>query len=309
MDTGGSLWAERFDRDLTDIFALQDDIAEAVAGAIEPELLKKEGERGAEHQQNLTAWDLVRRGVWEFNKFQQASHMAARDLFTRAIEVEPASPDGYIWLARAETGIASYDWVADPETTLNKAMAAALKAVQLDERNPYSHYAVGVSHAFAGRFETAIRAGQRAIALSPSYALGHFVLGAAYLLAGRSNEAIEPIERALRLSPFDPQSFSWFELLALAYYFSGHPDKGLEDAKRAIALRPGWTPALSVVVLCSVALGDQEQARSAVLDLKAHGEPKGDLLVSIIKLNPGWGEEIDKAIAAAEAAAERATPS
>ena len=102
---------------MLDIFALQDDIAEAVAGAIEPELLKKEGQRGAEHPQNLTAWDLVRRGVWEFNKFQQASHMVARDLFARAIEVEPASPDGYIWLARAETGIASYDWVADPEAT------------------------------------------------------------------------------------------------------------------------------------------------------------------------------------------------
>ena len=75
-ETGGTLWAERFERDLLDIFALQDDIAEAVAGAIEPELLKKEGQRGAEHPQNLTAWDLVRRGVWEFNKFQQASHIA-----------------------------------------------------------------------------------------------------------------------------------------------------------------------------------------------------------------------------------------
>ena len=157
--------------------------------------------------QNLTAWDLVRRGVWEFNKFQHASHIVARDLFAQAIEVEPASPDGFIWLARAETGIASYDWVPDPEASINKAMAAALKAVQLDERNPYSHYAVGVSHAFAGRFETAIRAGHRAIALSPSYALGYFVLGAAYLLAGRAKDAIEPIERALRLSPFDPQSF------------------------------------------------------------------------------------------------------
>jgi adenylate cyclase len=287
---------------------LQDDIAEAVAGAIEPELLKKEGQRGAEHPQNLTAWDLVRRGVWEFNKFQQASHMVARDLFERAIEVEPASPDGYIWLARAETGIASYDWVADPETTLDKAMAASLKAVQLDERNPYSHYAVAVSHAFAGRFEPAIRAAQRAISLSPSYALGHFVLGAAYLLAGRAKDAVEPIERALRLSPFDPQSFSWFEFLALAYYFSGYPDKGLEDARRAIALRPGWTPALSVVVLCSVALGDQEQARSALLDLKASGEPKGDLLFLVTKYNPSWGNEIDRAVAAAEAYAKELHP-
>ena len=143
-------------------------------------------------------------------------------------------------------------------------MAAALKAVQLDERNPYSHYAVGVSHAFAGRFETAIRAGQRAIALSPSYALGHFVLGAAYLLAGRAKDAIEPIERALRLSPFDPQSFSWFELLALAYYFAGHPEQGLgKMPSEPSPLRPGWTPALSVVVLCSVAMERHQGAKRA----------------------------------------------
>jgi hypothetical protein len=95
----------------------------------------------------------------------------------------------------------------------------------------------------------------------------------------------------------------------LAYHFSGHPDKGLEDAKRAIALRPGWTPALSVVVLCSMAMADQEQARSAVLDLKAHGEPKGDLLILIIKYNPSWGEAIESAVAAAEAAAKRDAPS
>ena len=67
-ETGGSIWAERYDRDLTDIFALQDEISEAVAGAIEPELLRKEGRRGSEQPQSSTAWDLVRRGVWEFHK-------------------------------------------------------------------------------------------------------------------------------------------------------------------------------------------------------------------------------------------------
>src|SRR5215212_2636358 len=74
-ETGGSLWAERYDRDLIDLLALQDEVAEAVAGAIEPELLKKEGQRGAERPQSLTAWDLVRRGVWEFHKIRRESHL------------------------------------------------------------------------------------------------------------------------------------------------------------------------------------------------------------------------------------------
>jgi adenylate cyclase len=296
-ESGESIWAERFDRSMIDLFALQDDIAEAVAGAIEPELLKKEGQRAAQNPQSLTAWDLVRRGVYEFNKFQPASHLAARDLFIQAIEIEPSSPDGYIWLARAETGLASYGWVADPEAFLRNAMAVSLKAAQLDERNPYSHYAVAVSHAFAGRFEPAIRAAQRALALSPTYALGHFVLGASYLLAGRPGDAVEPIEHALRLSPFDPQSFSWFEMLALAYYFSGSPEKGLEDAKRALVLRPGWPPALTVVALCSLKFGDHEQARSALDEIEPKGGVRSDLLSLILKYNPAWGEEIDAALA------------
>ena len=113
-ETSGSLWAERYDRDLTDIFALQDEIAEAVAGAIEPELLKKEGQRGAERPQSLTAWDLLRRGTWEFHKVRPESHRAARGLFLKAIEVEPASADAYAWFGRTEAGRAAYGWVSDP---------------------------------------------------------------------------------------------------------------------------------------------------------------------------------------------------
>jgi adenylate cyclase len=156
-ETGGSIWAERYDRDLTDIFELQDEIAESVAGAIEPELLKKEGQRGAERPQSLTTWDLVRRGMWEFHKVRPECHRAARDLFRRAIEVEPTSADGYIWLARVEAGLAAYGWSDDPDTSLREGVAASLRAVQLDERNPYSHYAVAISHMVAGLFEPAIR--------------------------------------------------------------------------------------------------------------------------------------------------------
>ncbi len=85
-EAGGSIWAERYDRDVGDILALQDQIAEEVAGAIEPELLKKEGQRGAERTQSLTAWDLVRRGMWEFHKIKPESHHRARELFLRRLK-------------------------------------------------------------------------------------------------------------------------------------------------------------------------------------------------------------------------------
>jgi len=295
-ETGGSIWAERYDRDLTDIFDLQDEIAEAVAGAIEPELLKKEGQRAAERPQSLTAWDLVRRGMWEFHKVRPESHLAARDLFLKAMEIEPTSADGFIWLARTEAARAAYGWSDDPDTSLREGMAAALKAVQLDERNPYSHYAVAISHSFAGLFDQAIRAARRALALSPSFALGHLVIGATYLHAGRPSEAIEPLEHGLRLSPYDPQNFSWFVFLALSYYFAGDPAKGLEDARRALALRPGWSPALTAMTLCAQALGDSAEARSAAKQLRASSTVGGDLMRLITKYNPGWATHIEEAL-------------
>ena len=97
-----------------DVLVLQDQIAEEVAGAIEPELLKKEGQRGAERAASLIAWDLVRRGMWEFHKIRPDLHHRARELFLKAIEAEPNSADGYIWLARVEAGLAAYGWGTIP---------------------------------------------------------------------------------------------------------------------------------------------------------------------------------------------------
>jgi adenylate cyclase len=294
-EAGGSIWAERYDRDVGDILVLQDQIAEEVAGAIEPELLKKEGQRGAERSQSLTAWDLVRRGMWEFHKVKRESHRRARELFLKATEIEPNSADGFIWLARTEAGLAAYRWSDNPDQHLLEGMSASLKAVELDERNPYSHYSVAVTHAFGGEFATAIQAAQRAVALSPSFALGYLILGGAHLNAGRAKEAVEPLEHGLKLSPYDPQNFSWLFLLALAYYFAGDPQQGLSTARRALSLRPHWHSALKLVLICCAALGDMQQARSVVSELQA-SDPGGDLIQSVAKFNPAWAKEIDRIV-------------
>ncbi|MBQ0822051.1 tetratricopeptide repeat protein [Microvirga sp. HBU67558] len=295
-ETGGSIWAERFDRDIDDVLLLQDQITEAVAGAIEPELLRKEGQRGAERSRSLTAWDLVRRGMWEFHKIRPDSHQRARELFLKAIQAEPDSADGYIWLARVEAGLAAYGWGSDPEAGLRSGMEAGLKAVELDGKNPYSHYAVAVTHVFGGEYETAIRAAQRAIGLSPSFALGHLVLGPAYLSTGRLPEAIASLDHGLRLSPYDPQNFTWQFLLSVAYTFSGNAEAGLDAARRALSVRPHWMPALKMIALCCTRLGDLEQARSAASQVRSATVAEGDLARLIPSPNPGWIEEIEQAI-------------
>jgi adenylate cyclase len=295
-ETGGSIWAERYDRAIGDILALQDQVAEEVAGAIEPELLKKEGQRGAERPQSLAAWDLVRRGMWEFHKIRPESHRRARELFLKAIESEPNSADGYIWLARVEAGLAAYGWGTDPEASLQRGMEAGLKAVQHDEKNPYSHYAVAVTHAFGGECETAIQAARLALSLSPSFALGHLILGAAYLHTGRPHDAIEPLEYGLRLSPFDPQNFTWLFLLSVAYVFFGNPEAGLSTARRALSVRPHWTPALKMIVLCCKLLGDMPQARSAAFQVRSVSASESDLARLLPASNPAWVNQIEQAV-------------
>ena len=299
-ETGASLWAERYDRDLVDMLALQDEIAEAVAGAIEPELLKKEGQRAASKpSQNPTAWDLVRRAMWEFFKVRPESHRVARDLILKAIAAAPENADGYIWLARIDAGLMAYGWSEDPQATSSEGMAAALRAVQHDEKNPYSHYAVAITHSFGsfgGQVERARKAAERAIALSPSFALGHLVLGVATLFSDQPREAIPELRYGLRLNAFDPHSFTWHFFLALAHYLVDQPIQGLEEAKRSLEIRPHWSPALKVAAACEVALGHRLAALQLAIELEAQGETDGDLLATVAMHLPEHVGQINSVI-------------
>jgi adenylate cyclase len=167
--------------------------------------------------------------------------------------------------------------------------------VQLDAKNPYAHYAVAISHMFAGDFEVGIRAARQALALSPSFALGHLVLGAAYLHADKPREAVEPLEHGLRLSPYDPQNFTWQLFLALAYTFSGEPQKGLEAAQRSLSIRPGWTAPLKVEIMCWASLGQHERARTLAAGPLSEADSFGDPDV-MAKLNPAWIEQMEIAV-------------
>jgi tetratricopeptide (TPR) repeat protein len=148
--------------------------------------------------------------------------LRARQLFRQAAKLDPKLPEAQLWLGRVNAGLGFYGWTEDPKGDLREGMQAALNAVQLDERNPYSHYALAIVSVVSGELEQAIRAAEKANEISPSFALGHFVLGMARLFSGRPEAAIEPLEHGLRLNPFDPQNFVWFQTLAFAEYFAGN---------------------------------------------------------------------------------------
>lgn len=291
------IWAERYDLELTEVFAIQDAIAERVVGAIEPELLKTEGaQAAARHTGNITAWDLVRRGTWHFHHVTRENHLKARQLFREACKLDPDLPEAHLWLGRVSAGVVFYRWSDGSVADLREGMEAALKAVQLDERNPYAHYALAMVSAVAERFEQSISAARKAIEIGPNFALGHLVLGMALLCSGRASEAIAPLEYGLRLSPYDPQNFVWFNFLALARLFSGRAAAGLEAAARALQVRPNWWTSLEVLVCCYAALEKWGEARRCAQQLDSVPRQPDDVLASLKTYNPGWADEMNNAL-------------
>jgi adenylate cyclase len=285
------VWAERYDRDLVDIFSLQDEITERVAGAIEPEVLKIESGRAATRSAaSLSAWDLVRQGTWHFHQVTPAGHSRARELFREAIALDAKLHDSHIWLARVSAGIVAFGWSDHAQDDLREGLQAAHVAIQLDERDPYSHYALAIVSVFSDALEQAVRAANEAVEISPSFALGYFVLGVGQLFSGNAAGAIDSFERGIRLNPYDPQNFVWLNMLALGLYFADQKEKALQTAIRAVKIRPTWLPALGTLALCYAALERIDEARECVRQMRELEQPKGDILALLKRHNPQWAE-------------------
>lgn len=295
------LWTGRYDVEPIDVFSVQDQVAEQVAGAIEPELLKTESAIAANrrHAGNATALDLVYQGTWLFHRVTRPTHVRARELFRRARDLDPDLPEASLWLARVNAGMVAYGWSDDVQADLLEGLDAALKAVQIDERNPYAHYGLAITAMYSAMFDRAIRAAERAVELNPSFALGHLVLGMALLSSGAATEAISRLEYGLRLNPYDPQNFIWHNALAMANVLSGDASEARKNALKALEVRPIWRPALEVLARSYVQLGDLKAARTCVDHITALEKPSGDVFGPLRQQNPKWAEELDSLLSKA----------
>jgi TolB-like protein len=295
--TGSHLWADRYDLEIAEMFAIQDEIAERVVGAIEPELLKTESMPATtRHTGNMTAWDLVRQGTWHFHKVTKEGHVRARDLFRQACTTDPDLPESHIWLARVSAGIAGYGWSDAPTVDLKEGMQAAAKAIYLDAKDPYAHYAFAIVSAYADAPAQAVLAAEKAIELSPSFALGHLVLGMARLYGGLAADAVDPLVHGLRLNPHDPQNFVWYNLLAFAQLFSGDPEQALISATKGLSVRPTWRPSLETLICCNVALDRRDEARRCATRYAELDGPAGDIFAPLRRLNPCWRKQVSDAL-------------
>jgi TolB-like protein len=292
-DTGVLVWAEKYDLEAAELFAVQDEIAARVAGAIEPELLRSDA---ATADGGGSARDLVRRGTQLFHQVTRATHFEARALFREACRVDPAFADAQIWRARVSGGIIAYAWSDDSAADAAEGIAAALTAIRLDEQNPYAHYSLAIVSIYGGNLEQGTRAAERAVEVSPSFALGHLVLGLAWLFRGDPERATGALERGLELSPHDPQNFAWFNFLALARVFSGNAAAALDAAQRALKIRPDWRPGYETLVYCQTKLGKRDDARASAARMRVLDTTLGDALAPLRSGNPDWASEMAEAL-------------
>ena len=268
-DADAHLWAERFDCHLRDFFALQDEVAAAIAGAIEPELLKSERNRVAHRPlQTEDAYEFYQRGLWHFYRYTKEDNVEAQALFRRAIAVDRQYAQPVAQLAITLCNAAYLGWVDDVKLHYAEAYELAHHAVSLDARYPPAHFALGLVCMWTQRSDAAMSSFQQAIDLNPSYAAAHVLLGQMYLYRGHPEEAIALAERGIRLSPRDPRLFIWLPALAGAHYQLRHYAQAVEAGRRSWMLNRNWPAGLRYVVAGLARLGRVEEAKAALEELK-----------------------------------------
>jgi TolB-like protein/Flp pilus assembly protein TadD len=266
--SGAHHWAERYDRDLSDIFALQDEITRSVAGAIEPRLLAAEGTRTLSRPSaDLDAWDMVARAMSRFWHTTRPDVEAAIGVLEGTVARHPEYGPAHSMLAFCLVMTGHFGWVPLYEIP-KTAIEMARRAVELDDNDPWAYLALGYV-AFVRR-ETAEAAAQyrRATELNPNFAAAHGYWGYALSFDGQSDEAIERMSLAMRMSPHDRQNAIYMGGTAVAHYLAGRYTQAIEWARRAVQQGPSL-PAPHRILCASLAqAGSLDDARVILARVK-----------------------------------------
>jgi adenylate cyclase len=279
------LWSERYDRPLSELFALQDEIRQKIVFALKVKLTPEEHERFQRAPtNNLEAYDFYLRGgesvfraLYERKKEANAQ---ARQMYEKALELDPKYAGAYAGLGFSYFLDWFYQWNTDRAQSLERAFAMTQRAVALDDSLPLPHQVLGGTYLWKKQYEQAIVEAERAIALDPNDAEGYLYLGSILVQAGRPEEGIELIEKAMRLNPRYPPIY----LLNLggAYREAGRCEEALVPLKKALTLNPNFGPAHLNLAACYAELGRLEEARAEVAE--------------VLRVNPNASLEVFKQI-------------
>ncbi|HEU5067556.1 MAG TPA: adenylate/guanylate cyclase domain-containing protein, partial [Sphingomicrobium sp.] len=259
--TGGHLWAERFDRDLTDIFEVQDGVTQQIVDALALNLTAGERQRlASSHTDSLEAYDCLLRAREQLWRVTRETITRAREWSQKAIELDPEFASAHAFLALAHVLDYMNRWSASPPQSLQQAEEEAARAVALDDHDPYAHWALSIVNLYSRRHERAISEAERAIFLNPNSSEGHVGLGEALYYSGRSEEALECLDRAMRLNPYYPDVFLHFRALAL--FHLGRYEEAVATLKRRLARNPETDVSRVLLAATYGHLGRHDDARA-----------------------------------------------
>jgi adenylate cyclase len=263
--TEGHLWAERYDRDLKEIFALQDEVAQKIVAALKVELTEDEQERLVrKYTDNMEAYDYYLRGAEYFYRSTKEANVQARRMFERAIELDSEFAAAYAYLGHTYLLDWGMGWNRGPHI-LEQAYEIGQRAIALDDSSAGGYCLVGHVYLHKKRHEKAIAVFERAIDLNPNSDMVYGGLGDILSWAGRPQEAIEYLKKAMRLNPTHPFWYFWF--LGHAYFLAGQHEEAIETLKRALNRNPDFWVAHVYLAASYSELGRQEEARAEAAEV------------------------------------------
>ena len=267
--TGSHLWAERYDRDLADVFSVQDEITQVVVAAIEPQLYAAEDFRARRKTpDNMDAWDLVMRALQHYWRVTREDNLVAQALLEKAIAVEPGYGQALSLLAACHTWAAYMGWAEMPSSIV-VAERAALAAIRADGEDAWAHYALAAVYLFNKRFDDCIAEFELALRLNPNFSPARGLYGLALSYRGRWEEGDRAVREALKFSPRDPFAAIYCGVAAFCQLFGRNYEEAIRLSREALRQRRDFVGAHRVLTAAAAMAGQRDVAKSALRDLRA----------------------------------------
>jgi adenylate cyclase len=262
-ETGEQLWTGRYDRDMGEWFALQDEITTSLSAAIAPEIFRAEA--SAPHRSmtaDLTAWDRFLRGLSHYYRQTKPDFETSIELFKDAIVLDPALSIARAYLATIMTQGVHFGWIKSSRDLWTSAMELAEASVRLDPRSSFAFSILAYLHAMEGHYEAAQDAIRKAVELNPYDMGARGVQGICHLVVGEHREAIKLFSMAVQRGNSDPR-YQWAALAAFSHYLLGQYDAALSWAREALYSNPHHLQVLAVRAAALAQLGRSEDATKA----------------------------------------------
>jgi TolB-like protein/class 3 adenylate cyclase len=261
-ESGEQLWASRYDSDIGDLFAMQDELTTNLSAAIAPEIFRAEASAPARPSADPTAWDRFLKGLSHYYRHTKADFEKSIDLFRQATVLDPSLAIARAYLGTIMVQGVQYGWIQSTRELWTEAMYLAESGVQLDPRSSFAFGLLSYMHAMEGNHENAMEAAKRSVKLNPYDMGARGILGLCHFVSGEHQHAIELFSMAVQRGNSDPR-YKWAALLSFAHYLSKQYDAALSWTREAMYLNPNHLQVLSVRAATLAQMGQAEEAAKA----------------------------------------------